>query len=72
MVLIQEESMRLFYLLLMVVFSLAIASCGKQKPDTRQTKKTADQNERMLNQGVEADTMMKKLENSTPDMGKQK
>jgi hypothetical protein len=26
----------------------------------------------MLNQGAEADTMMKKLENSTPDMGKQK
>jgi hypothetical protein len=64
--------MRLFYVLLMAIFSLTITSCGKQKPDTRQTKKTADQNERMLNQGAEADTMMKKLENSTPDRGKQK
>ncbi len=64
--------MRLFYVLLIVVFSLSVGGCGKQKPNTQQTKKTADQNERMLHEGAEADTMMKKLESSTPDMGKQK
>ena len=64
--------MRLFFVLLIFTFSLSVGGCGKQKPNTQQTKKTADQNERMLNQGAEADTMMKKLEGSTPEMGKQK
>jgi hypothetical protein len=64
--------MRLFFMLLILTFSLSVGGCGKQKPNTQQTKKTADQNERMLNQGAEADTMMKKLEGSTPEMGKQK
>ena len=64
--------MRLFFMLLIFTFSLSVGGCGKQKPNTQQTKKTADQNERMLNQGAEADTMMKKLESATPEMGKQK
>jgi hypothetical protein len=64
--------MKIFYVLLIVIFSFSFTSCSKQKPNTQQTKKTADQNERMLHEGAEADTMMKKLEKSTPDMGKQK
>lgn len=64
--------MKILYVLLIVLFSLSLTSCTKQKPNTQQTKKTADQNERMLHEGAEADTMMKKLEESTPDLGKQK
>lgn len=57
------------YLIVTIMISLS-AGCSSEQHN-KQKQKVDEQNERMLQQGAEADTLMKKLDNNVQDIQQQ-
>jgi DNA-binding ferritin-like protein len=56
-------------LVITIMISLSVACSSEQH--NKQRQKVDEQNERMLQQGAEADTLMKKLNNNVQDIKQQ-
>jgi peptidoglycan hydrolase CwlO-like protein len=57
------------FLVIAIMISLSVGCSSEQHNKLRQ--KVDEQNERMLQQGAEADTLMKKLDNNVQDIQQQ-